>query len=370
MGAIVEAPQLLSDAEVGQLRLPEAPHPRPGEHIIWHQNARSYRGRLIGHRYDGRPIVLHEDGLNSDDLQSFDQLRALDPFAKQLPNWRRLPEAGQIFRLADAQSEVLDELLTATFPSGASYYQVANEIWARGYEIFLVGGTVRDVLAGLKPNDIDFITTMPLKKLIDVVEAVCRYSRKDVTKFALRHGHLRLGGKPGSADRFADISVFKFRGAGAMNTVFGADFARDMGQRDFSCNSTYYDPINKTLIDPSGCGVIDTTNKLLRPVFEVTTRAGDEVAKIFIRTFKFTRRGYTIDGPYATHITNNYAAILQSLRDFERIRYVRTQVLSKYPRERHRELISAYKEEFLRFGLGPAWDKFFEPFLTQIVGDK
>jgi hypothetical protein len=359
---------VLSEQEIKKLLLPAAPHPRPGESVVWHQNGRRYEGQLIGHRYDGRPTVLHRDGAYSDDLNSFDQLRALDPFAQQLPNWRNLPSAGVIIKPGPTEVNTLDSLLQSTFPSGRSYFEVAEEIWKRGYEIFLVGGTVRDVLAGLKPNDIDFITTMPLKTLINVVEAVCRFSRKQATESALKHGHIRLGGTPGSTDPFADISVFKFNSTGTTNTIFGADFQRDMIHRDFTCNAIYYDPLNKTLIDPSGTGVIDTKNLLLRPVFEINTRPKHEFAKIVIRTFKFTSRGYKVETEYREHIVENCAVILQSLNQYDRLNYIRTQLLSKHPREKHDAIIAAYKAEFVQFGLTDVWDALVDPILLQIKG--
>jgi len=358
----------LSDQEINQLQLPPAPHPRPGVPIIWHQNGRRYEGHLIGHRYDGRPTVLHQDGMYSDDLMSFDQLRARDPFAQQPPNWKKLPTAGKIIRPSAPIVDTLDALLQSTFPSGRTYFEVADEIWKRGYEIFLVGGTVRDVLAGLKPNDIDFITTMPLKTLISVVEAVCRYPRKQATESAMKHGHIRLGGTPGSKDPFADISVFKFNSTGSVNTVFGADFERDMIHRDFTCNAIYYDPLNRTLIDPFGSGVSDTQARLLRPVFDIGNRPRNEFAKIVIRTFKFTSRGYAIEGTYQAYIVEHCSAILQSLGQYERLSYIRTQLLSKHPRDKHDEIIAAYKSEFSRFGLIDAWNALVEPLLAQIRG--
>jgi tRNA nucleotidyltransferase/poly(A) polymerase len=78
---------------------------------------------------------------------------------------------------------------------------------------------------------------------------------------ALRNGHLRLGGRPGSREPFADLSAFKFTHPGEQNAIFSADVARDLGFRDFACNAVYYDPINHVYIDPSGVGITDAEHR-------------------------------------------------------------------------------------------------------------
>lgn len=44
----------------------------------------------------------------------------------------------------------------------------------------------------------------------------------------------------------------------------GADLAHDTTCRDFTCNAIYYCPVNKCVIDVTGCGVQDALNRVLR----------------------------------------------------------------------------------------------------------
>ena len=99
-------------------------------------------------------------------MQAFEELRAEDPFTPSLPNWRYLPSDAKIVRPSADELSSIRRLMARTIPPGFTYYEFAREVWLRGYEIFLIGGTLRDVLTGTLPKDADFITTMPMVRLL------------------------------------------------------------------------------------------------------------------------------------------------------------------------------------------------------------
>jgi hypothetical protein len=275
------------------LRLPPCPHPRPGQTVIWYKNARRYQGTLLGHRYNGAPTVGLATGY-SDNLLNFDEIRPADPFSPAKANWYTLPEGALLLRPLPSEKDNLDSLLNQIIYPGFSYLDIAREIRSRGYEIFLIGGAVRDVISGARSYDVDFITTYPLAKLIPLMQNMCRLPPKTgKQKPALYSGHIRLGGTPQSGEPFIDLSVFKIASTGDENALFGSNFVNDVVNRDFTINSVYYDPVNSVFIDPTGFGINDIFDHILRPVFVYTDRPMFENGKILIRLIKFSMRGYT-----------------------------------------------------------------------------
>ena len=71
-------------------------------------------------------------------------------------------------------------------------------------KFFLVGGTVRDVVCGKLSNDIDMVTTMPLRFLRKIVGPMY-YQREPGND---KRGYIRIGGTPNSGDPFIDLKVF------------------------------------------------------------------------------------------------------------------------------------------------------------------
>ena len=174
------------------LRLPYCETPRPGDRVVWYQDALRLHGTLLGHKSDGRPYIFNDFGGVSE-LPSFDYLR-LEQIDKRLgPIWDRLPSGAQIVSPLAAESQELKALLDQTTPPGPRYIDLVTEIWSRGYEVFVVGGTVRDVISRTPTKDVDLVTTMPLTKARPLVKSMYR-QYGTLPKAALQNGHLRLGG--------------------------------------------------------------------------------------------------------------------------------------------------------------------------------
>lgn len=241
------------------LRLPRCPIPRPDDSVSWFNSGTRIHGTLIGHAPMGEPIVLNEFG-GSSVLTSFEPLRLAKPFEGIGPSWSRLPRSALIVRPHSREQRAFQEILSQRTPPGPQYSDLIYEIWARGFEIFLVGGTVRDVLANHPTKDVDLVTTLPLAHALPLITSMYRYpDRLDGT--AARFGHVRVGGRPKTADPFIDLCVFKHSQIGTDHAILGATFDRDVGYRDFACNSVYYDPINDVLIDPTGRGISDAEHR-------------------------------------------------------------------------------------------------------------
>jgi hypothetical protein len=232
--------------------------------------------------------------------------------------------------------------------------EIATEIWNRGFEVYLVGGTVRDVIAGSESKDIDFVTTMPLNRCQALVASM--YGYRPTAKDS--RGFIRIGGTPASGDPFVDLKVFSDSLLGTSNAAFGVSFDRDVAHRDFACNAVYFDPINEVLIDPTGIGIADALSKSLTLI----CGAGDNYQRgqIFIRFFKFCDRGFSPVADTVIKIREEYANGVRGMTNLAKIHYIKAQILSKCDSPSEQEVIlSRIRDQMITHGAEQVWIEVF-----------
>ena len=159
-----------------------------------------------------------------------------------------------------------------------------------GYEAYLVGGCVRDLLLGIQPKDFDLVTSaMPAE-----MRKLFRNCRLIGRRFRLAHLHFR--------DRKI-IEVATFRRAPnetddisdkhAAENLFGNP-ADDAIRRDFTINALMYDVARKEIRDWVG-GLKDVERRILRTIGDPNRRIPEDPVRI-IRAVKFgVRLGLSFD---------------------------------------------------------------------------
>ena len=107
-----------------------------------------------------------------------------------------------------------------------------------GYESYLVGGAVRDMILGRRPKDFDIATAASPRQ----VHKLFYNSRIIGRRFRLVH--ITFG------DQIIEVSTFRSikEHEGPTDNEFGT-IEEDSSRRDFTINSLYYDPIKGNLID-------------------------------------------------------------------------------------------------------------------------
>ena len=147
-----------------------------------------------------------------------------------------------------------------------------------GFESFLAGGCVRDLVMGLRPNDYDVATpALPedihkiFKKTYDTgvkhgtVTVLYRSKRVEVTTFRSEGGY--IGHRRPEAVRFE------------------SDITADLSRRDFTMNAMALSK-EGALFDPFG-GICDISKKIIRAVGEPERRF-DEDALRMLRALRFS----------------------------------------------------------------------------------
>jgi hypothetical protein len=161
----------------------------------------------------------------------------------------------------------VSNLLGAVFKERApgmpvTFMQVFQALAHRGIPVFVVGGAVRDAVQGRTDiKDIDMAYGCSAAEMRRVAAAegwpVAYTSPNGLVQLGEQKAKFALEGK--SLNGFnSDVADF------AEPRVCGCDLTRELSVRDFTCNSLFYDPLNGTVLDPSGVGVADARARRLR----------------------------------------------------------------------------------------------------------
>jgi tRNA nucleotidyltransferase (CCA-adding enzyme) len=178
---------------------------------------------------------------------------------------------------------------------------VSNSLREAGFEAYLVGGCVRDLIIGLQPKDWD-ITTNASPEQIQTLFPDSFYENDYGT----------VGVKTGSGDsRLAIIEVTPYRLESGYsdkrrpdNVEFGTSLLEDLARRDFTINAIALDDAQGHLIDPYD-GQKDIKDKLVRAVGYASDRFNEDALRMLRAVRLVAELGFGIDGDTATAISEN-----------------------------------------------------------------
>ena len=156
--------------------------------------------------------------------------------------------------------------------------KVIKRIKSSGSNIYLVGGSIRDLLLGEKPKDWDLATNKDLKELAKLfpVKTIIKQKYKVLT--------LRYMG--------TDFQIAQLRNEGKYTDGRHPDFIEtgttlkeDAKRRDFTVNGLYYDAINSNIIDHVR-GISDIKRKQIKTIGESSSRFSEDHLRI-LRAIRF-----------------------------------------------------------------------------------
>jgi poly(A) polymerase len=130
--------------------------------------------------------------------------------------------------------------------------RIVERLRDAGFNSYVVGGAVRDLLVGNIPKDFDIVTDATPSR----IKKIFRNSRIIGRRFRLVHVI--------SGVKVFEVSTFRSIADGSVGNNFGS-MDEDVRRRDFTLNALYYDPVKEQIIDYVG-GVRDIRKHILRPV--------------------------------------------------------------------------------------------------------
>ncbi|MBT4379466.1 MAG: polynucleotide adenylyltransferase PcnB [Gammaproteobacteria bacterium] len=162
--------------------------------------------------------------------------------------------------------------------------KVISRLQDQGFQAYLVGGCIRDLLLRKTPKDFDIATDAHPEE----VRELFRNSRIIGKRF--RIVHVRFGREI--------IEVTTFRGPHAdeydenhsdsgmtlNDNVYGT-FEEDVFRRDFTMNAIYYEPQGKEIIDLAD-GTADIENQIIRTIGDPTGRLREDPVRM-LRAIRF-----------------------------------------------------------------------------------
>jgi poly(A) polymerase len=151
--------------------------------------------------------------------------------------------------------------------------KVAGRLKKYGYQAFLVGGAVRDLVLDKVPKDFDLVTDATPQE----IKSTFRNARIIGKRFRLVHIYF-----PG---KIIELSTFRSRNAGEGDHNVYGDIDEDVHRRDFSVNALYYDPLDKTLVDFVG-GLEDIRAGRMRSLIPLGETFQEDPVRI-IRALKY-----------------------------------------------------------------------------------
>lgn len=149
--------------------------------------------------------------------------------------------------------------------------ELAEIFHAAGFELALVGGSVRDVLLGRRSTDVDFATSAHP----DDTEALLKKWTSATWDMGRDFG--TIGGRKG--DLVAEITTYRadeYDGATRKPVVaFGDSLEGDLARRDFTINAMALRVPSGEFVDPYG-GLHDIAGGLLRTPIDADVSFGDD----------------------------------------------------------------------------------------------
>lgn len=185
----------------------------------------------------------------------------------------------------------------------------------QGYKAYVVGGAVRDLLAGLTPKDYDVATNATPEQVrhcfrrsriigrrFQIVHVSMGSEIIEVTTFRGHHGE--VGSHAGNKAHTDD------QGRVLRDNVFGSE-KDDAARRDFTVNALYFDPTSETIIDYHH-GLADLKQKTLRMIGDPKTRYREDPVRMLRAVRLAAKLGLTID-PEASRPIREMSELIENV---------------------------------------------------------
>ena len=200
---------------------------------------------------------------------------------------------------------------------------VVHTLQDKGFEAYIVGGAVRDLLLGLRPKDFDVATNATPEQVKSLFRRAFIIGRR------FRIVHVVFG--RGREHEVIEVSTFRaYLDSGAAEQVSGNERTskqalagmthavdasgrvlrdnvwgpqdEDAARRDFTVNAMYYDPRSQSVVDYHG-GIEDARKRRLRLIGDPATRYREDPVRI-VRAVRFAAKlsglGFELDRKTAT----------------------------------------------------------------------
>ncbi|GHV71220.1 polynucleotide adenylyltransferase [Spirochaetia bacterium] len=149
---------------------------------------------------------------------------------------------------------------------------IVERLSSAGYETYIVGGAVRDLILGKKPKDFDIVSAANPTR----IKKIFRNARIIGHRFRLVHVFF--------GPKIYEVSTFRSLKDGHTSNTFGV-IDEDVLRRDFTLNALFYDPLKEIVVDYVG-GMKDIREKRIKAIIPLPVIFTDDPVRM-IRAVKY-----------------------------------------------------------------------------------
>jgi poly(A) polymerase len=233
----------------------------------------------------------------------------LNFFKKIINSARNEPEPGPVAARVKIYTRAEHNISRSLISENA--LKVLYRLQKEGFDAYLVGGCVRDLLLGREPKDFDVVTNADP----DQVRKVFRNCRLIGRRFRLAHvcfGReiIEVATFRGAGEEQNDNQVLNKEGRLLRDNVYGT-IEEDVWRRDFTVNALYYNIKDFSVVDFVG-GMADHKTGTLRLIGDPEMRFREDPVRM-LRAVRFAvKLGFKLDRDCEKAIHND-AQLLASI---------------------------------------------------------
>lgn len=187
--------------------------------------------------------------------------------------------------------------------------EVIDTLTKAGYEAYIVGGGVRDLLLGLHPKDFDAVTNATPAQIREIFGRRCRIIGR---RFELAHVFIGRD--------MIEVATFRAPPRQAQTSASGmvlrdnawGNIHQDYARRDFSINTMYYHPQKNMLLD--FCHALDDIKaKKLRLLGDPVQRFEEDPVRM-LRVLRFAAKlNFSIEQPILNVLIPDMTVLLREV---------------------------------------------------------
>lgn len=165
--------------------------------------------------------------------------------------------------------------------------KVLNRLIGAGFQAYIVGGSVRDLLLSKAPKDFDVATNATPNQIKNLFRNGRIIGRRFKLVHILFHREIIEVATFRSHQAMDESQQMNERGMLVRDNAFGS-MDEDAWRRDFTINSLYYNVTDSSIIDFTG-GVKDVENRLIRMIGDPVTRYKEDPVRM-LRAIRFSAK--------------------------------------------------------------------------------